>query len=120
MTRELKRFDVVLVDFGDNVIDSEQGGIRPAIIIQNDVGNIHSTTTIVMPCSTKIKNVKQPTHTLILKGVEKGLSEDSIVLGECLRQVSEKRIKKFLGKISNPVEKKAIKRVYDANFGEDV
>ena len=118
MTRELKRFDVVLVDFGDNVIDSEQGGIRPAIIIQNDVGNLHSTTTIVMPVSTKIKNIKQPTHTLILRGEEKGLKEDSIVLGECLRQISKRRIKKYLGKISDPIEKKEIKRVYDANFGE--
>ncbi len=118
MTRELKRFDIVLVDFGDNVIDSEQGGIRPAIIIQNDIGNLHSSTTIVMPLSTKIKNLRQPTHTLIKKGVEKGLKEDSIVLGECIRQVSEKRIKKYLGKISDPAEKKEIKRVYDANFGE--
>lgn len=118
MTRELKRFDVVLVDFGDNVIDSEQGGIRPAIIVQNDIGNLHSTTTIVMPFSTKIKNIKQPTHTLIAKGVKKGLREDSIVLGECLRQISKKRIEKFLGKISDPMEKEEIKRVYYANFGE--
>lgn len=118
MTRELKRFDIVLVDFGDNVIDSEQGGIRPAIVIQNDVGNLYSTTTIVMPFSTKIKNIKQPTHTLILRGTEKGLKENSIVLGECLRQISKRRIKKYLGKISDPLEKKEIKRVYDANFGE--
>lgn len=119
MTREFRRFDVVLVDFGDNVIDSEQGGIRPAIIIQNDVGNLYSSTTIVMPFSTKIfKNPNQPTHTLILKGVDKGLKEDSILLGECLRQISKKRIKKYLGKITDPMEKKDIKKVYDANFGE--
>lgn len=119
MTREFRRFDVVLVDFGDNVIDSEQGGIRPAIIIQNDVGNLYSSTTIVMPFSKKIfKNPNQPTHTLILKGVDKGLKEDSILLGECLRQISKKRIKKYLGKITDPMEKKDIKKVYDANFGE--
>lgn len=120
MTINLKRFDVVLVNFGKNVIDSEQGGIRPAIIIQNDIGNYHSNTTIVMPLTTKIKNINQPTHTLIRKGKDKGLKEDSIALGECLRQISEKRIIKYLGKISDKTEKIKIKCVYDANFGEVV
>lgn len=114
MRRELRQFDVVLVDFGEDVIDSEQGGIRPAIIIQNDVGNIYSTTTIVMPFSKKIKNIKQPTHTLIFKGTDKGLTRDSIVLGECLRQVAERRIIRYLGRISDLKEKKEIKRVYNA------
>lgn len=52
MKNGLKRFDIVLVDFGENTIDSEQGGIRPAIIIQNDIGNLHSSTTLVMPLSS--------------------------------------------------------------------
>ena len=61
----LKRFDVVLVDFGSDVIGSEQGGIRPALVIQNNIGNLHSDTTIVMPCTSKKKNLFQPTHTLL-------------------------------------------------------
>ena len=117
MTQELKRFDVVLVNFG-NGIDSEQSGVRPAIIIQNDIGNYFSRTTLVMPLTSKYKNPNQPTHTLIRKGKDKGLISDSIVLGECLRQVSEKRIKKYLGKITDPDERKEIRRVYEANFGE--
>jgi len=118
MTQDLKRYDIVLVDFGLNVIDSEQGGIRPAVIIQNDVGNFYSSTTIVMPLTSQVKNLNQPTHTLIEKGNEKGLVEDSMVLGECMRQISEKRIIKYLGYISDVKEKKEIRRVYDANFGE--
>lgn len=118
MKKCLKRFDVILVDFGNNVIDSEQGGIRPAIIIQNDTGNLHSSTTIVMPVSSKMKNINQPTHTLLKKDGQKGLVCDSIVLGECLRQISEKRIIKYIGRISDDVEKVEIKRIYDANFGE--
>lgn len=118
MTQDLKRYDIVLVDFGLNVIDSEQGGIRPAVIIQNDVGNFYSSTTIVMPLTSQVKNLNQPTHTLIEKGNEKGLVEDSMVLGECMRQISEKRIIKYLGCISDVKEKKEIRRVYDANFGE--
>ena len=89
MTHDLKRYDIVLVDFGLNVIDSEQGGIRPAVIIQNDVGNFYSSTTIVMPLTSQVKNLNQPTHTLIEKGNDKGLVEDSMVLGECMRQISE-------------------------------
>lgn len=118
MRRELKRYDVVLVNFGENTIDSEQSGTRPAIIIQNDTGNYYSNTTIVMPLTSKRKNLNQPTHTLIKKGKEKGLVKDSIVLGECLRQVSEKRIEQFLGKITDKLEQEEIRRVYQANFGE--
>lgn len=119
MKNGLKRFDIVLVDFGENTIDSEQGGIRPAIIIQNDIGNLHSSTTLVMPLSSNTnKNPYQSTHTLLKKGNGKGLKCDSLVLGECMRQISEKRIKKYLGAISDIKERKEIKRVYDANFGE--
>lgn len=117
MTQELKRYDVVLVDFGNNM-DSEQSGIRPAIIIQNDIGNLYSTTTLVAPLTSQHKSLNQPTHTLIKKGVEKGLTKDSIVLAECLRQVSKKRIKKYLGKISDNTEQKEIRRAYESNFGE--
>lgn len=118
LKESLKRFDIILVNFGNDVIDSEQGGIRPAIIIQNDKGNLHSSTTIVMPLTSSLKNMNQPTHTLLKRDCFNGLKCDSLVLGECLRQISEKRIKKYLGKISSEIEKKEIKRVYDANFGE--
>jgi mRNA interferase MazF len=118
MTQDLKRYDIVLVDFGREAIGSEQGGIRPALIIQNDIGNFYSSTTIVMPLTTQIKSLNQPTHTLIEKGNDKGLADDSMVLGECMRQISEKRIIKYLGCISDEKEKREIKRVYDANFGE--
>lgn len=114
----LKQYDVVLVDFGKEVIGSEQGGVRPAVVVQNDVGNYFSTCTLVMPFTTVLKNLGQPTHTLIKKGRVKGLVNDSVVLGECLRQVSEKRVKCLLGKIADIDERREIKRVYDANFGE--
>lgn len=118
MTIKLKTFDIVLVNFGDEPIGVEQGGIRPAIIIQNNSGNIHSLSTIVMPLTKQIKNIHQPTHTLIGKGNKTGLKYDSMVLGECVRQISEKRILEYLGCISKIEEKREIKRAYDANFGE--
>ena len=113
-----KRYDVVLVDFGNEFMDSEQSGIRPAIIIQNDIGNFFSKSTIVLPLTTKYKNLNQPTHTLLKRGHDKGLVQDSMVLGECVRQVSEKRIISLLGRITDDDEKNKIKEVYLANFGE--
>ena len=118
MEQNLKRYDVVLVDFGEAEFESEQAGIRPAVIVQNNKGNFYSGSTIVMPLSKKLKNINQPTHTLIRKDYSKGLSCDSMVLGECMRQISEKRIIKFLGTISNCNEKNEIRRVYYASFGE--
>lgn len=118
MLQNMKKYDVLLVDFGENTIDSEQSGIRPAVVIQNDIGNFHSSTTIVMPMTSQLKSLNQSTHTLLKKGAGKGLINDSIVLAECMRQVSKKRIIKYLGKITDINEKREIRRVYEASFGE--
>ena len=117
MKRDYKRFDVVLVDFGQVEFAGEPGGKRPAVILQNDTGNYSSSTTLVVPLTSKIKHLNQPTHLLFKRGEEKGLKVDSMVLGECLRQISEQRIMKKLGCISSIEDKRNIKRVYDANFG---
>lgn len=116
MEREYKKYDVVLVDFGSNYIDGEQGGIRPAVIVQNNLGNIYSSTTIVMPVTSKIKKVNQPTHTLLRKNRNNGLSEDSMVLGECMRQISKKRIIKSIGTIQDKTFRDGIRRAYFANW----
>lgn len=117
MNSNIKQFDVVLVDFGDNVIGSEQGGVRNAVVIQNDVGNRFSPTTIVIPFTTRIKNVLQPTHSFFKANEEKGLAYDSMLLGECLRQISEDRIIKPLGKLSSDEDRMAVKKAYEANWG---
>lgn len=115
---EIKRYDIVQADLSGTV-GSEQGGVRPVLIIQNDTGNLYSSTTIVMPFSTKTyKNPNQPTHTLIRKSVDTGLKMDSILLGEQMRVISNERIKKKIGSVTDEWEKKEIRRVYEANFGE--
>jgi mRNA interferase MazF len=111
-----KKYDVVLVDFGTNTVGSEQGGVRCAVIIQNDIGNKHSSTTIVMPFTTKLKNANQPTHALFKVRDENGLKYDSMLLGECMRQVSEDRIIRTLGQITTTEERNAVKQVYLANW----
>lgn len=114
---EVKRYDIVQADLS-GTIGSEQGGIRPVLIIQNDIGNLHSSTTIVMPFSTRFKNPNQPTHTLIKKSADTGLKIDSILLGEQMRVISSQRIKKKIGCVTDENERKEIRRVYEANFGE--
>lgn len=115
---EIRRYDIVQADLSGTV-GSEQGGIRPVLIIQNDIGNTYSPTTIVMPFSTKkFKNPNQPTHTLIRKGAGKGLKEDSVLLGEQMRVISNQRIKKKIGRVTDEFEINEIRRVYNANFGE--
>ena len=115
---EINTFDIVRVDFGDAVFAGEQGGIRPAVVIQNAYGNIYSDTTIVIPFTSKIKHLQPPTHSFFYKDLGKGLTVDSMILGECVRQVSKKRIIKKLGCITKLQEKKKIEAVYDANFGQ--
>lgn len=116
MTENLKKFDVVLVDFGKDVLAGEQGGIRPAVLVQNDKGNHFSISTIVMPFTSKIKRTLLPTHIIISKDIHKGLTEDSIVLGECVRQISEKRIIKYLGRLDNLEDQYKVYKVLYANF----
>lgn len=114
---EIRRYDIVQADLS-GAVGSEQGGIRPVLIIQNNKGNLYSTTTIVMPFSTQIKNLKQPTHTLIKKSAGTGLKKDSILLGEQVRAISNQRIIKKIGIVTNEKERKEIRRIYAANFGE--
>ena len=114
---DIRRYDIVQADLGQ-VVGSEQGGIRPVLIIQNDIGNIHSCTTIVIPLSSRLKSLRQPTHTLIKKSADTGLKTDSILLGEQIRVISNQRIIKKIGTVTDNNERIEIRRVYATNFGE--
>lgn len=113
----IKKNDVVKVDLS-GAIGSEQGKVRLCIVIQNDTGNKHSTTTIIMPLTHHRKGLHIPTHALIKKDEGNGLKVDSILLGEQMRVVSEKRIIEKVGTITNQNSLDEIRRVYLANFGE--
>ena len=113
---DIRRYDIVQADLG-KTIGSEQGGVRPVLIIQNDIGNIHSSCTIIMPLSSKLKSLDMPTHTIIHKGMDNGLKTDSVVLGEQMRVISSQRIIKKIGTVTDKDTQLAIRRVYEANFG---
>lgn len=116
MEVRIRRYDIVSADLS-GAVGSEQGGIRPVLIIQNNKGNLYSTTTIVMPLSTNTsRNLKQPTHTLIKKSAATGLKADSVLLGEQVRAISSQRIIRKIGTVTDEKERKEIRRVYEANF----
>ena len=95
MTTVVKRGDIFYADLSP-VIGSEQGGIRPVIIIQNDIGNKYSPTVIVAAITSQINKAKLPTHVEI-SSEEYGLNKDSVVLLEQIRTVDKKRLKERIG-----------------------
>lgn len=80
----------------DPVVGSEQGGIRPVVIIQNDIGNRHSTTVIVAAITSSAKKTRLPVHVPITAD-ESGLARDSVVLLEQVRTLEKTRLTKRLG-----------------------
>lgn len=95
MDRIIKRGDIYYAELNP-VIGSEQGGIRPVLIISNDMGNRHSPTVIIAAITGKTQTkAKLPTHTEV-KNFE-GLDRDSIVLLEQIRTIDKKRLKQYMG-----------------------
>ena len=90
-----RRGDIYLVDLGSNV-GSEQGGCRPVLLLQNDVGNHYGPTLIVAPITSRVwKKSEQPTHCRLEKMA--GLSENSMVLLEQITTIDKSRVKKYMG-----------------------
>ena len=82
----------------DPVVGSEQGGIRPVLIVQNDMGNRHSPTVIVAAITSRMKKPGLPTH-VPLSAAECGLKQDSVVLMEQVRTLEKTRLTKYLGAV---------------------
>jgi mRNA interferase MazF len=74
------------------VVGSEQGGIRPVLVVQNDVGNQYSPTTIILAITSQINKAKLPTHVEI-DAVTYGLERDSVILAEQIRTIDKTRLK---------------------------
>ena len=87
----MKRGDIFYADLRP-VIGSEQGGIRPVLIIQNDVGNRHSPTVICAAITSKMNKAKLPTH-IELSAREYDMDKDSVILLEQLRTIDKRRLK---------------------------
>ena len=94
----VKRGDLYYADLSP-VIGSEQGGVRPVLIVQNDVGNKYSPTVIVAAITSQINKARLPTH-IEINAQDFGLPKDSVVLLEQIRTIDKKRLRERLGRFS--------------------
>ena len=93
------RGDIVVADL-EPVEGSEQGGIRPVLVIQNDILNKHAPTTIIAPITSKVYTKEYPTNVIIKKEDSK-LKVDSTILLNQIRTIDKKRITKKIGSLDN-------------------
>ena len=96
----IKRGDIYYADLSP-VVGSEQGGVRPVLIIQNDVGNRFSPTVIAAAITSQKDKTRLPTH-IQLSSQSCGLSRDSVVLLEQVRTIDKKRLKERMGRVEEP------------------
>lgn len=104
----VRRGDIYYADLSP-VVGSEQGGVRPVLIVQNDVGNRFSPTVIAAAITSQKDKARLPTH-IQLNSVGSGLARDSIVLLEQIRTIDKKRLKEHMGKL----DEFSMKRVNEA------
>ena len=95
----VRRGDIYYADLSP-VVGSEQGGIRPVLIVQNDVGNRFSPTVIAAAITSQKDTARLPTH-LQLQSTGSGLARDSIVLLEQIRTLDKRRLKEHMGRLDD-------------------
>ena len=98
---QVKRGDIYYADLSP-VVGSEQGGVRPVLIIQNDVGNRYSPTVIAAAITSRMGKTKLPTH-IEVYATRAGLARDSVVLLEQLRTLDKRRLKEKMGHLDETV-----------------
>ena len=110
----IKRGDIFYADLSP-VIGSEQGGIRPVLIVQNDIGNKYSPTVIASAITSQINKAKLPTH-IELSAKEYGLPKDSVVLLEQIRTIDKKRLREKIGHVDDELMEK-VNEALSISFG---
>lgn len=100
----VKRGDIFYADLSP-VVGSEQGGIRPVVIVQNDVGNKHSPTVIAAAITSRVDKTKLPTHIEVMAD-RFGLAKNSVILLEQVRTIDKKRLKEKMGHLEEETMEK--------------
>ena len=100
----VKRGDIFYADLSP-VVGSEQGGVRPVLIVQNDTGNRHSPTVIAAAITSQTGKAKLPTH-IELAARQYGLPKDSVVLLEQIRTLDKKRLRERMGRVDERLMEK--------------
>ena len=95
----VRRGDIYYADLSP-VVGSEQGGMRPVLIVQNDTGNKHSPTVIAAAITSQTSKARLPTH-IELEAKSYGLTRDSVILLEQIRTLDKRRLKERMGQLDN-------------------
>lgn len=111
---EVRRGDIFYADLNP-VVGSEQGGIRPVLIVQNDVGNDFSPTTIVAAITSRIRKAKLPTH-VELPASEGVLPADSVILTEQLRTIDRSRLRQRVAHLDQRIAER-VDRALEISLG---
>ena len=93
----VKRGDIFYADLSP-VVGSEQGGTRPVLVVQNDVGNKYSPTVIAAAITSRTNKAQLPTH-IEIDAARYGLNKDSVILLEQVRTIDKKRLREKIGKL---------------------
>lgn len=110
----IKRGDIFYADLSP-VVGSEQGGIRPVLIIQNDIGNKYSPTVIAAAITSQINKAKLPTH-IEISAQEYGLAKDSVILLEQIRTIDKQRLREKVGHLDDELMEK-VNEAISVSFG---
>ena len=110
----VKRGDIYYADLSP-VVGSEQGGLRPVLIIQNDIGNRYSPTVIAAAITSRMSKTKLPTH-IDIYADKVGLAKDSVVLLEQIRTLDKRRLKEKMGHLDEGTMS-AINQAIAVSFG---
>ena len=113
MNKSINRGDLYYADLNP-VVGSEQGGIRPVLIIQNDVGNKHSPTVIIAAITSKAIKATLPTHCTL--SAHAGLDRDSVALLEQIRTIDKRRLKDYVGALCQE-DMKAVNKALAISVG---
>ncbi|KRM26204.1 type II toxin-antitoxin system PemK/MazF family toxin [Limosilactobacillus panis] len=111
---QVRRGEIYFADLSP-VVGSEQGGVRPVLILQNDVGNQHSPTVIVAAITTRVQKKRLPTHVLLTK-TETPLAHNSVILLEQVRTIDKQRLQDRIAKIG-PQRMKEVDRALKISLG---
>ena len=102
----VKRGDIFYADLSP-VVGSEQGGVRPVLIVQNDTGNRHSPTVIAAAITSQTGKARLPTH-ISLAAMSCGLPKDSVVLLEQIRTLDKRRLREHMGRVDETMMKQVV------------
>lgn len=100
MKREILKGQIYYADLGA-AFNSEQSGVRPVLVIQNNTGNKYSPTTIVAAITSSQSKAKLPTHVELKADEVEGINKDSIVLCEQIRTIDKKRLREYKGQLDS-------------------